>query len=103
MNNVVRFKRPDEKPRDPHLAGEAKCIGCGEEWHAIAPVGTVTLECPQCNAMRGVWRYPVRANEGDLLYRCKCGCEALTAYQREGFFYVKCMACGTEHTEALFG
>lgn len=101
--SVVQFKRPERKPNDPHLSGGAKCIGCGHEWVAAAPVGTITLECPCCSAMRGVWRYPVRAAEGDILYRCDCGCEALTAYKRGGYFYIKCMCCGVEHTEALFG
>jgi len=31
------------------------------------------------------------------------GCEALTAYLREGRLHLKCMSCGTEQTEAVFG
>lgn len=101
MGEVVSFA-PQEKA-DPHLAGEAKCIGCGEQWTAVAPVGTVSLECPQCGAERGVWRYPVRAADGDLLFTCNCGCEALTAYQRSGKFWLKCMCCGTDQTDGVFG
>lgn len=101
MGNVVQFKAPERS--DPHNAGEAKCIGCGHTWAAVAPVGTISLECPQCGASRGVWRYPVSASEGDLLFTCACGCEAMTAYLREGKFYLRCMCCGTDQTEAVFG
>lgn len=53
--------------------------------------------------MKGIWRYPVGPSAGDMLFRCMCGCEALTAYLREGRFHLKCMSCGTEQTEAVFG
>lgn len=101
MSNVVEFKRPEKA--DPHLSGEAKCIGCQREWVTVAPVGTITLECPSCHAMRGVWRYPVGAAEGDFAFRCNCGCEALTAYKCGRLFYIKCMCCGTDQTQAIFG
>ncbi len=99
MSNVVPFKAKEP----PHLAGSAKCIGCAHEWEAVAPVGTVSLECPSCSSERGVWRYPVRATEGDSLFLCNCGCEALTAYHRAGKFWLKCMCCGVDHTKAVFG
>lgn len=101
MSNVVAFKRAE--PIDPHMAGQAKCFGCGHEWAAVAPVGVWQLECPSCEAMKGVYRYPVGAEAGDLSFVCNCGCEALTAYQRAGLFYLRCMSCGTDHTVAVFG
>lgn len=101
MGDIVAFK-PPEKP-DPHNVGEAKCVGCGHLWVAAAPVGTITLECPQCGAERGIWRYPVGASEGDLSFSCICGCEAMTAYYRKGRFCLRCMCCGTDQTDAIYG
>lgn len=99
--NVVTFMRPE--PEDPHLAGEALCIGCRHEWAGVAPVGTWQLECPSCGSTKGIWRYPIGAQQGDSFFRCSCGCEALTAYFRSGHFYLKCMSCGADQTNAIFG
>lgn len=100
--SVIQFKRPDPKP-DPHLSGPAHCVGCQHEWVGVAPVGTFRLECPQCQTMKGVWRYPIEADDGDLAFTCNCGSIALTAYQRKGRFHIVCMGCGIHQTEALFG
>ncbi len=89
--------------REPHLAGEAVCLCCRHEWAAVAPTGTWQLECPSCGTMKGVWRYPVGGEVGDACFTCACGCEALTAYKRAGLFHLKCMSCGTEQTNAVFG
>lgn len=97
--NVIPFRNREE----PHMDGDAKCIGCGHQWHAVAPVGVWQLECPSCETMKGVFQHPVGAMDGDLLFACVCGCEALTAYQRAGRFWLRCMACGTDHTDAVFG
>lgn len=99
MSNVIEFKPKGE----PHLSGEAVCIGCRHAWEATAPVGTDNLECPSCGSMKGLFRYPVSADVGDSLFVCQCGCEALTAYYRKGQFRIQCMNCGTHQTEALFG
>ena len=99
--SVVAFKRPE--PNDPHLAGEARCIGCQHKWAAVAPVGTRSLECPSCKTMNGLWTYPVGPEVGDLAFACNCGCDALTAYKRRGLFHIVCMSCGEHQTEALFG
>lgn len=101
MSEVVPFRIPEKG--NPHLAGEALCIGCRHEWSAVAPVGTWQLECPSCSTWKGVFRYPVGADVGDGVFTCHCGCEALTAYMRHGLFRLKCMSCGTEQTNAVFG
>jgi hypothetical protein len=100
--SVVQFK-PREPKEPPHMAGEAICIGCRHTWAAVAPVGTWQLECPSCGSGNGIWRYPTGAHEGDLGFKCLCGCEALTAYKRRGRFYLRCMACADDQTEAIFG
>jgi len=99
--SVVPFQRP-EKP-EPHMSGQAVCIGCRHEWVQAAPIGTWQYECPNCGAMKGLFKHPVGAIEGDLAFVCNCGCEALTAYQRYGKFWLRCMACGVDHTESIFG
>lgn len=88
---------------DPHLSGEARCTGCAHEWVAVAPVGVWQLECPSCRTMHGVWRFPVGGDEDDPVLFCNCGCEAMTAYLREGRTYLRCMRCGTDQTSTLFG
>jgi hypothetical protein len=99
---VVPFHRPE--PADPHMTGEAKCLCCGDKWVAVAPVGTRFLERAKCGTFQGVWHNPVGAQEGDLQFYCaSCGGEALTAFKRGGHFYLLCMGCGIDHTEAIFG
>lgn len=98
MSDVIPFRKREE----PHLAGEAECIACRHRWVAVCPVGTWTLECPSCGLMKGMFRYPISADEGDGLFSCMCGCEALVAYYRKGKFRIQCMNCGTHQTEALF-
>jgi len=88
---------------DPHLAGEAKCVACKFTWAAVAPVGTVDLECPNCGGNRGIWRYPILAPVGGHYFVCNCGCEAMTAYFSGGNFYLRCIACGLDHSEAIMG
>src|ERR1044072_4260134 len=101
MSNVVSFERP-QKP-EPHLEGLAKCIGCGHEWEAVAPFGTWHLKCPCCHTMKGMFKHPISADQGDSLFVCNCGCEALVAYYRKGIFRLQCMNCGAHQTEAIFG
>lgn len=101
MSAVIPFKQREAS--DPHLSGQARCIGCGHEWVAVAPVGVWQFECPACQTMKGIHNYPVGPEAGDLAFQCNCGCEALTAYQRDGLFFLRCMSCGTDHTMAVFG
>jgi hypothetical protein len=88
--------------RTPHWQGTARCIGCHEEWEAVAPIGTMWLECPSCGLPKGTPKHPFGGAAGDLLLTCDCGCEALTAYKRGKLFHVKCMACGTDLTHAFY-
>jgi hypothetical protein len=53
---------------------------------------------------KGTPRYPFSAADGDLLLQCEpCGGDALYAYKRSGKFFVKCMGCGNDLTEAFYG
>lgn len=87
--------------REPHWEGVCKCIGCGHEWHAVAPIDTMFVECPSCGMMKGHPKHPFGAGEGDAFFQCNCGSEALTAYFRKGNFRLMCMACGTNVTDSV--
>lgn len=100
-DNVIPFAKAETK--ESWIGGKAKCVGCQHEWEASAPTGTLWLECPACGTMRGAWVYPVGGQVGDEFFSCNCGGEALTAYKRQGKFWLRCMACGIDHTEAVFG
>jgi hypothetical protein len=99
--SVLAFKKPEKA--DPHATGEAKCLDCGKRWAAVAPIGTRQLDCPDCGTNRGLWLYPFGADVGDLAFECICGNEVLTAFKRGGVFWLQCMACGTDQTNAVFG
>ena len=76
----------DAKPV-PHISGKARCITCKHEWVAVAPVGTTTLECPECkndgHMIREVITY------GDQ-WICDCGWQ-LFRMNRHGIY---CPNCG---------
>lgn len=97
MAEIVPFKR-----REPHSAGEAKCLDCGHEWASVAPVGVTALECPSCHSMRGLWKYPFGANVGESAFRCDCGSEHFHAVSRGGLAFLHCSACGADHTTSIW-
>jgi hypothetical protein len=99
MGEVVPFRKPEET--EEHLSGEAKCLGCGEEWVAVAPIGVWQLECPKCGTMKGIFKLFVGADDDDLAYTCDCGGEALTAFYHKGQFQLRCMCCGIDCTESV--
>lgn len=87
--SVLSFKRPD--PVDPHMTGKARCIQCGHEWVAVAPVGTVFLECPECRTEKGRFIGACAPQEGTEVRECNCG-NQLFYLTREGHM---CANCGT--------
>lgn len=92
-----------KKEREPHWTGTVRCVGCQHEWEGVAPIGTMWVDCPECGLPKGHPKHPFGAQEGDLVFRCLCGSEALTAYQHKGRFFLKCMACGIDQTAAIYG
>lgn len=101
MAEVVSLAAAREE-RTPHWEGTCICLGCRHEWHGVGPVGNPEITCPECDLPKGVAKFLFGAQPGDLMFTCLCGSEALTAYQRAGKFWLRCMACGTDHTEAVF-
>ena len=86
MGEVVRL---DEQR--PHWAGECKCLACGHEFTAVAPAGTVWVECLECGLHKATAKAPMGAEVGDVVMTCNCGCE---------YFYMTltgsvCGCCGT--------
>ncbi len=74
--------------REPHLSGEAVCLACEHKWVAVAPVGTVWMECPSCSLERG--RYLGAVNVGGEHWRCHCGND-LFRVTKSGMY---CPNCG---------
>jgi len=59
--------------REQHAHGNAFCLQCSHEWVAVAPTGTVQLECPECKTMKGLFKFPFAPATGELVRECNCG------------------------------
>jgi hypothetical protein len=93
MTNVIDFVAALSDRDSPHLSGLARCDGCGHQWEAVAPVGTVILECPRCESMQGRYRYPVQRSE--TVWECMCGCQTFGITAEHGPY---CTRCGLEQS-----
>jgi hypothetical protein len=78
-----------KKDRTPHLSGEAVCLHCKHEWVAVAPVGTVYLECPECAQQKGIFRWFCSP---EVKWACLCG---NIHFQIVPGPYIYCILCGT--------
>lgn len=67
----------EKEAREPHSEGKARCLACKHEWVAVAPVGTIWLECPACTLERGRF-IAQHQREGDH-WHCNCGCDLFYA------------------------
>lgn len=88
MGEVVALRRPESE--EPHAAGEAFCLQCNHEWVAVAPTGTVHLECPACKTHKGLFKFPCGPSEGTPVWTCPCG-NQLFNMTPDGHF---CPNCG---------
>jgi predicted RNA-binding Zn-ribbon protein involved in translation (DUF1610 family) len=79
-----------KKEKRPHLAGEARCLSCRHEWVAVAEVGAVWLECPECHTMMG--RFIHHAEMSTAHWVCECGNDLY--YVTDDYIY--CPVCGRE-------
>ncbi|HSX21491.1 MAG TPA: hypothetical protein VLE97_01800 [Gaiellaceae bacterium] len=86
--NVVSLA---DRRKDPHSSGEAICLDCKHTWAAVAPTGTVWLECPGCGLTRGRFRYQ-HERTGAAHWTCKCGND-LFHVTPDGYY---CPNCGVE-------
>ena len=85
---ILEFKKKD--PIDPHNSGKARCAECKYEWIAVAPTGTVALDCPQCESGKGYFRFPCYP-EGEDIWQCHCGCDVFVVVKSKGYM---CWRCG---------
>lgn len=74
MAKVLEFKPRQPNPDESQFAsGQAICIQCKHEWHAMAATGVTQLECPNCFTMKGLWKFPFGFKPGTLVRQCNCG------------------------------
>ncbi len=88
MSNIVEFKKPEETV--PCIEGEAICIGCKHEWQAVADIGTIDLDCPECKGSKGIFKHFVERSS-ELHFECNCG-NFLFHVTPTGFYCPNC-AC----------
>lgn len=96
MGEVVEFK-----PAERHHTGTAICRGCRHEWVAVTEGDGLELECPECKAMKGTFKWPYGASEGQFIFTCKCDCEDffIMARTETAIAGVYCRNCGEEKEE----
>lgn len=105
MSDVVSLNdRRQEK--SPHLSGKCRCAACGHVWQAVAPIGTMNLECPECLTMRGLWMHPFGPADGNLIYSCTlCDSTCMTAWRTKASPEVRimCVGCGSpQSVDSMF-
>ena len=91
MGQVIDFlKSATHEESETCGRGEAFCLACASEWEAVAPVGTVELECPECHTHKGRFKFAYSAPEAHV-WMCNCG-NQLFNITPDGTF---CPNCGT--------
>jgi hypothetical protein len=90
-SNVIQLPVRHADDNTQHGAGMAFCIQCSHEWTAVAPTGTVDLECPKCHTHKGKWKFEFAPAEGTMVRECNCG-NRLFYLTTEGHV---CANCGT--------
>lgn len=88
MNEPAKVLAFPENNDTPHNAGKARCMTCGHEWVAVAPVGTFWFECGECHSMKGHYIYHCSPTRG-LMWTCNCGGIAFGITKDETF----CLNC----------
>jgi hypothetical protein len=77
---------------EAELSGPARCMECRHKWAAVAPAGTVILECPACSMMKGAWVGAIISERSDI-WQCKCGNDLFAVYR----IGIMCARCGLWH------
>lgn len=87
MTEIVDFAAKKQE-REPHLGGKAVCVGCGYTWWGVAPIGEVTLPCPECKTNKG--RFLECVADDGLHWTCSCGCQLFSITPKRTY----CANCG---------
>ncbi|WP_129141530.1 hypothetical protein [Modicisalibacter coralii] len=75
----------------PHDSGNARCLQCGHEWHAVVPSGVKgNLECPACHFSKGEFLGNCVPPEDWEIFTCNCGNDQF--YVLHGAVF--CRGCG---------
>ncbi len=84
-------KQVEEKIKEqPYLEGLCKCLACGNQWQAVAPLGNHRVPCLRCGLNRGVWVNPIEPNA----HTVQCGnCLGRLWYVSPGA-WISCASCG---------
>lgn len=75
--------------REPHLSGKALCLNCKHQWVAVAPIGTLDLECPECTLPQGRYMHLVQ-DDSDPHWTCQCGNQFFHITPKRTY----CVSCG---------
>lgn len=68
--NVVSLQ---DRLKSQTMRGDAFCLQCGHHWVAVAPPGTVRLECPECHTEKGLFKFECVVPDGTAVWECGCG------------------------------
>lgn len=86
--SIIDFQKAKQE-RTPHATGKAMCMACAHEWTAVAPTGTVHLDCPSCHLEKGYFVGPHLI--GTDVWTCNCG-NTLFKINPQGIY---CPHCGS--------
>jgi hypothetical protein len=88
-NRFLDKREPeDQADTEPYLEGACRCLHCQHEWVGVAPIGVISLDCPECRLRRGVFVANVMRN--DPHWVCNCGSMIFAINSR----FTYCVACG---------
>ena len=88
-SNVHSFAEAKLKS-STHVEGNVLCMACDATWVAIAPVGTILMECPHCNLKKAIWMSPILPQDEPMI---QCG-TCRNIFLIVGINNVYCPNCG---------
>lgn len=87
IKNVIKEVHDED---GPFVTGEAFCLQCQHEWVATSPVGTTSLECPECKTNKGLIKFECCVDEDHWICNCKNSYFCITPNR------VYCPNCGND-------
>jgi hypothetical protein len=93
---VLQFPNRVE-PRAAHIAEKCVCLACKHQWIAVTPLPVLSLECPECHALRGVPTKHITYGD-ELQWACiHCSEIFFTCFLRDNRPTMACIGCGSTH------